>query len=88
MALTKKTTKELEEKVTKKEYLNDMENVWHTIDRIEDNVLSNSDRQGKSANPLFTKKAIVKLKKGGEVRKIARGCGKVMSNRRKKTKYS
>ena len=35
-----------------------------------------------------TKKATVKLKKGGEVRKIARGCGKVMSNRRKKTKYS
>ena len=25
---------------------------------------------------------------GGEVRKIARGCGKVMPNRRKKTKYS
>ena len=38
MALTKKTTKELEEKVTKKEYLNDMENVWHTIDRIEDKI--------------------------------------------------
>ena len=35
-----------------------------------------------------TKKAIVKLKKGGEIRKIARGCGKVMNNRRKKTKYS
>ena len=33
-------------------------------------------------------KAKVKLKNGGEVRRIARGCGKVMSNRRKKTKYS
>jgi hypothetical protein len=28
------------------------------------------------------------FKNGGEVRKIARGCGKVMNNRRKKTKYS
>ena len=35
-----------------------------------------------------TKKAKVSMKDGGEVRKIARGCGKVMSNRRKKTKYS
>jgi hypothetical protein len=35
-----------------------------------------------------TPKAKVKLKNGGEVRRIARGCGKVMSNRRKKTKYS
>jgi len=35
-----------------------------------------------------TKKAKVKLKCGGEVRRIAKGCGKVMSNRRKKTKYS
>jgi len=35
-----------------------------------------------------TKKAKVKLKNGGEVRRIARGCGKVMSNRRKRTKYS
>ena len=31
-----------------------------------------------------TPKAKVKLKNGGEVRRIARGCGKVMSNRRKK----
>lgn len=30
----------------------------------------------------------IKKKDGGEVRKIARGCGKVMSNRRKRTKYS
>ena len=28
------------------------------------------------------------MKNGGEVRRIARGCGKVMNNRRKKTKYS
>jgi len=35
-----------------------------------------------------TKKAKVKLKNGGEVRRIARGCGKVMSDRRKKTKFS
>ena len=35
-----------------------------------------------------TPKAKVKLKNGGAVRRIARGCGKVMSNRRKKTKYS
>tara|TARA_R110001583_G_scaffold57970_3_gene173218 strand:- start:142 stop:462 length:321 start_codon:yes stop_codon:yes gene_type:complete len=35
-----------------------------------------------------TKKAKVSLKNGGEVRKIAKGCGKVMNNRRKKTKYS
>ena len=35
-----------------------------------------------------TPKAKVKLKNGGEVRRIARGCGKVMSNRRKKTKHS
>jgi hypothetical protein len=35
-----------------------------------------------------TKKAKVSMKDGGEVRKIARGCGKVMNNRRKKTKYS
>ena len=35
-----------------------------------------------------TPKAKVRLKNGGEVRRIARGCGKVMSNRRKKTKYS
>ena len=35
-----------------------------------------------------TKKAKVSMKDGGEVRRIARGCGKVMSNRRKKTKYS
>lgn len=33
--------------------------LYQCLDRIEDNVLSNSDRQGKSANPLFTKKAIV-----------------------------
>ena len=37
---------------------------------------------------LILKKARVSMKDGGEVRKIARGCGKVMSNRRKKTKYS
>lgn len=35
-----------------------------------------------------TKKAKVKLKNGGEVRRIARGCGRVMSDRRKRTKYS
>lgn len=35
-----------------------------------------------------TPKAKVRLKNGGEVRRIARGCGKVMSNRRKKTKFS
>ena len=35
-----------------------------------------------------TPKAKVRLKNGGEVRRIARGCGKVMSNRRKRTKYS
>tara|TARA_R100001143_G_C3278569_1_gene95599 strand:- start:66 stop:386 length:321 start_codon:yes stop_codon:yes gene_type:complete len=35
-----------------------------------------------------TKKAKVSFKNGGEVRKIAKGCGKVMNNRRKKTKYS
>ena len=35
-----------------------------------------------------TSKAKVKLKNGGEVRRIARGCGKVMSDRRKKTKFS
>jgi len=35
-----------------------------------------------------TSKAKVRLKNGGEVRRIARGCGKVMSNRRKRTKYS
>ena len=35
-----------------------------------------------------TKKAKFKLKKGGEVRRIARGCGRVMSNRRKRTKFS
>tara|TARA_R110002051_G_scaffold277169_1_gene338505 strand:+ start:309 stop:512 length:204 start_codon:yes stop_codon:yes gene_type:complete len=29
-----------------------------------------------------------KMEKGGEVRRIARGCGKVMNNRRKKTKHS
>ena len=29
-----------------------------------------------------------KIKNGGEVRRIAKGCGKVMSNTRKKTKYS
>jgi hypothetical protein len=34
------------------------------------------------------KAGFLKKKDGGEVRKIARGCGKVMSNRRKKTKYS
>ena len=35
-----------------------------------------------------TPKAKVRLKNGGEVRRIARGCGKVMSDRRKKTKFS
>ena len=35
-----------------------------------------------------TSKAKVKLKNGGEVRRIARGCGKVMSDRRKRTKFS
>ena len=35
-----------------------------------------------------TPKAKVKLKNGGEVRRIARGCGKVMSDRRKRTKFS
>ena len=35
------------------------------------------------------KKAIPKTTKNGrEVRRIARGCGKVMNNRRKKTKHS
>tara|TARA_R110002153_G_scaffold52362_1_gene146851 strand:- start:312 stop:512 length:201 start_codon:yes stop_codon:yes gene_type:complete len=34
------------------------------------------------------KAGFLKKKDGGDVRKIARGCGKVMSNRRKKTKYS
>lgn len=29
-----------------------------------------------------------KMEYGGEVRRIAKGCGKVMSNKRKKTKYS
>ena len=29
-----------------------------------------------------------KMENGGEVRRIAKGCGKVMNNRRKKTKYS
>ena len=33
--------------------------LYQCIQRIEDNVLSNSDRQGKAANPLFTKRAIV-----------------------------
>ena len=44
-------------------------------------------RKGKTV-VANTKKAKVSMKSGGEVRKIARGCGKVMSNRRKKTKYS
>ena len=44
-------------------------------------------RKGKTV-VANTPKAKVKLKNGGEVRRIARGCGKVMSNRRKKTKYS
>ena len=44
-------------------------------------------RKGKTV-VANTKKAKVSMKNGGEVRKIARGCGKVMSNRRKKTKYS
>jgi len=44
-------------------------------------------RKGKTV-VANTKKAKVKLKKGGEVRRIARGCGKVMSDRRKRTKYS
>ena len=35
-----------------------------------------------------TPKAKVRLKNGGEERRIARGCGKVMSNRRKRTKFS
>ena len=35
-----------------------------------------------------TTKAKVRLKNGGEVRRIARGCGKVMNDRRKKTKFS
>ena len=35
-----------------------------------------------------TPKATVKLGKGGEVRKNHRGCGAVMSNRRKKTRYT
>ena len=38
--------------------------------------------------PSGGEKAKVKLKNGGEVRRIARGCGKVMSDRRKKTKFS
>ena len=29
-----------------------------------------------------------KMENGGEARRIAKGCGKVMNNRRKKTKYS
>ena len=29
-----------------------------------------------------------KMENGREARRIAKGCGKVMSNRRKKTKYS
>jgi hypothetical protein len=29
-----------------------------------------------------------KMENSGEARRIAKGCGKVMSNRRKKTKYS
>tara|TARA_R110000824_G_scaffold14456_2_gene61488 strand:- start:7606 stop:8544 length:939 start_codon:yes stop_codon:yes gene_type:complete len=33
--------------------------LYECISRIEDNVLSNSDRQGKAVNPLFTKQAIV-----------------------------
>ena len=44
-------------------------------------------RKGKTV-VANTRKAKVSMKNGGEVRKIARGCGKVMSNRRKKTKYS
>ena len=44
-------------------------------------------RKGKTV-VANTKKAKVKLKKGGEVRRIARGCGKVMSDRRKRTKFS
>ena len=44
-------------------------------------------RKGKTV-VANTKKAKVKLKKGGEVRRIARGCGRVMSNRRKRTKFS
>ena len=44
-------------------------------------------RKGKTV-VANTKKAKVKLKKGGEVRRIARGCGRVMSDRRKRTKYS
>ena len=35
-----------------------------------------------------TPKAKVKLKNGGEVRRIAKGCGKVMNHKRKKTKHS
>tara|TARA_R100000544_G_C2172255_1_gene32816 strand:- start:122 stop:442 length:321 start_codon:yes stop_codon:yes gene_type:complete len=35
-----------------------------------------------------TSKAKVKFKNGGEVRRIARGCGKVMEHKRKKTKHS
>ena len=42
-------------------------------------------RKGKTV-VANTKKARVSMKDGGEVRRIARGCGKVMSNRRKKTK--
>ena len=44
-------------------------------------------RKGKTV-VANTKKAKVSFKNGGEVRKIARGCGKVMNDRRKKTKYS
>jgi len=42
-----------------------------------------SDKAYKDMQKGWTKK-----NGGGEVRKIARGCGKVMPNRRKKTKYS
>ena len=43
----------------------------------------------RSAGNVGPKPTNVKtFKNGGEVRKIARGCGKVMNNRRKKTKYS
>ena len=47
-------------------------------------------KEGKKGKTVVanTKKATVKMRNGGEVRQqIARGCGAIMSDRRKKTKY-
>ena len=46
------------------------------------------DLEEKTTAKAPAKKATVKMRDGGEVRQqIARGCGAIMSDRRKKTKY-